>query len=93
MVDTQPTVRTTDTYTEPDFVRVQTRMDAAAHGCLLATIEHFSYRAAGAGDKSGWRCLTVADDEAMSREDALFIARSYAQQNGIPVVYDAHDDE
>lgn len=91
MVSTEPTVRTTDTYTEPDFVRVYTRIGDGDGS--LATIEHFSYRPAGAGDRSGWRCLTVADDEAMSREDALFIARSYAEQNGIPVVYEAHDDE
>lgn len=93
MVNTEPTVRMTDTYTEPDFVRVQTWADAARDGCLLATIEHFSYRPAGDDERSGWHCLTVADAEAMSREDALFIARSYAQQNGIPVVYNADGDE
>lgn len=93
MVNTEPAVRMTDTYTEPDFVRVQTWADAAGNGGWLATIEHFSYRPADDDERSGWRCMTVAEAEAMSREDALFIARSYAQQNGIPVVYDADGDE
>jgi hypothetical protein len=36
--------------------------------------------------------LTIVDSEAMSKEDALFIARSYAAENDIPVIYECHSD-
>jgi hypothetical protein len=44
------------------------------------------------GARAGWHCATIVDGEAMSREDALFIARSYAVQNDIPVIYESHGD-
>lgn len=91
MARVKPSIRTTETYTEPNFVRVQTAA-APSPGTRLATIEHFSYGAADGDDGAGWRCETIVDGEAMSKEDALFIAHSYAQQNGIPVIYECHGD-
>jgi hypothetical protein len=89
----KPSIRPTETYTEPNFVRVHTAQvgDAASR---IATIEHLCYSAvtSPAGGRPGWRCQTIVDGEAMSREDALFIARNYALQNDIPVIYECHSD-
>ena len=38
----------------------------------------------------GWSCTTIVDGEAMTKEDAMFIARSYAVENDIPVIYECH---
>ncbi|HJR68927.1 MAG TPA: hypothetical protein VKA43_02710, partial [Gammaproteobacteria bacterium] len=61
-------------------------------GQRLATIEHLSYSAASGGDRSGWSCTTIVDCEAMSKEDAMFIARSYAVEHKVPVIYESHAD-
>lgn len=94
MARVKPSIRPTETYTEPNFLRVHTAQPPRANGSRLATIEHLSYKAAndGSAGRSGWRCETIVDGEAMSREDAMFIARNYAQQNDIPVIYECHSD-
>ena len=93
MAKVKPSIRPTETYTEPNFVRVYT---AAARGAgdRIATIEHLCYSAVARpnGARAGWHCATIVDGEAMSREDALFIARSYAVQNDIPVIYESHGE-
>jgi hypothetical protein len=58
----------------------------------LATIEHLSYQPKGDGKKPGWNCSTIVDGEAMSKEDAMFIARNYAIEHGVPVIYECHSD-
>ena len=55
----------------------------------LVTIEHLSYRA---DEGAGWRCATIVDREPMSKEDARFIAHSYAERNDVPVIYECHSD-
>ena len=93
MTRVKPSIRPTETYTEPNFLRLYTAAASRGDGACLATIEHLSYRAAADGStKMGWRCQTIVDGEAMSRDDALFIARSYAQENGVPVIYESHSD-
>jgi hypothetical protein len=87
----KPSLRSTETYTESNFLRVHTA--APARGERTVTIEHLSYRAATGADRGGWRCETIVDGEPMSKDDALFIARSYAEQNGIPVIYECHNEE
>jgi hypothetical protein len=89
MATLKPSIRPTETYTEPNFLRVYTAEQSEPHGARLATIEHLSYSAAGDG-RSGWSCTTIVDGEAMSKEDAMFIARSYAVEHDIPVIYEAH---
>ena len=42
--------------------------------------------------ETGWRCETIVDGEEMSKEDALFIAKTYAAQNNVPVIYECHSD-
>jgi hypothetical protein len=93
MARIEPSVRPTETYTEPDFIRVHTYLRPREHADRLATIEHLSYSAeASPGRGSGWRCETIVDGEPMSQEDALFIAESYAREHGIPVIYECHSD-
>jgi hypothetical protein len=94
MVRVKPSIRPTETYTEPNFLRLHT---VPAEEGRLVTIEHLSYKAGeqngtGKPGVSGWSCQTVVDGEAMSKEDALFIARSYAKENRIPVIYECHSD-
>jgi hypothetical protein len=90
MATVKPSIRPTETYTEPNFLRVFTAGQRQAQGERLATIEHLSYSAAGGKSRSGWSCTTIVDGEAMSKEDAMFIARSYAQEHNIPVIYESH---
>lgn len=87
MARVKPSIRPTETYTEPNFVRVYT---AARSQERVATIEHLSYSAANGNGRAGWSCTTIVDGEAMSKEDAMFIARNYALQNDVPVIYEAH---
>ena len=89
MARVKPSIRPTETYTEPNFLRVYTA-EREPRGERLATIEHLSYTAAGGGKRSGWSCTTVVDGEAMTKEDAMFIARSYATEHDIPVIYECH---
>ena len=87
-----PSIRPSETYTEPNFVRVYTGAPAAQRGARVATIEHLSYSAANGKGRAGWSCTTIVDGEAMSKEDALFIARSYAMENNVPVIYECHGE-
>jgi len=89
MARVKPSIRPTETYTEPNFLRVYTAGQTAPQAERVATIEHLSYSAAGGG-KRGWSCTTIVDGEAMSKEDAMFIARSYAVEHDIPVIYESH---
>ena len=87
-----PRIRPSETYTEPNFVRVYTGATTANRDERLATIEHLSYSAANGKGRSAWSCTTIVDGEAMTKEDALFIARSYAVENGVPVIYECHGE-
>jgi len=95
MARVAPSIRPTETYTEPNFVRVYTGAPDAsrdARAARVATIEHLSYSAANGAGRAGWSCTTIVDGEAMSKEDALFIARSYAVENSVPVIYECHGE-
>ncbi len=90
MARVKPSIRATETYTEPNFLRVYTALkEDEASGCV-ATIEHLSYSADSGAGRKGWSCATIVDGEAMSKDDALFIARNYAVANDIPVIYECH---
>ena len=90
MARVKPSIRPTETYTEPNFLRVYTAEPPRQAGQRLATIEHLSYSAANGSGRSGWSCTTIVDCEAMTKEDALFIARSYAVEHNVPVIYESH---
>lgn len=92
MIKIKPSIRPTETYTEPNFLRLHTAAGPDTE-LRLATIEHLSYSVEPAqGARKGWNCQTIVDGEAMSREDAMFIASTYAKENGIPVIYECHSD-
>ena len=84
MAKLKPSLRNTETYTETNFLRLHAEGEDKAES--VVTLEHFSYSATDAG-RSGWSCLTIVDAERMSRADAVFIAKSYAAENSIPVIY------
>lgn len=90
MTKIKPSIRPTETYTEPNFVRVYTAVVRDRPELCTATIEHLSYRTDGG--RPGWHCETIADGDVMTKADALFIARSYAQRNGVPVIYESHGE-
>ena len=92
MARVKPSIRPTETYTEPNFVRVYTAPQSEPRVERLATIEHLSYTPQGDGGRSGWRCSTIVDGEVMSKEDALFIARNYAIEHNVPVIYECHSE-
>jgi hypothetical protein len=92
MARVKTSIRPTETYTEPNFLRVYTAEQPDPLGQRLATIEHLSYSAAGGAGRSGWSCTTIVDCEAMSKDDAMFIARSYAVEHEVPVIYESHAD-
>jgi len=95
MVRVKPSIRPTETYTESNFLRLHTYAGARDAGRRV-TIEHLCYRPKvgvdGARQAVGWHCETIVDGEVMSQEDALFIAKNYAAQNNIPVIYECHSD-
>jgi hypothetical protein len=92
MARLKPSLRPTETYTEPNFVRVYMAASAAPRGTCVATIEHLSYSAGNGAGRSGWTCATIVDGESMTKDDALFIARSYAIEHEVPVIYESHAD-
>lgn len=92
MTRVKPSIRPTETYTEPNFLRLHTSSHSSGSKVRLATIEHLSYRADPQADRKGWHCQTIVDGEAMTAEDAMFIARTYARENDIPVIYECHSD-
>jgi hypothetical protein len=85
MAKIRPSLRSTETYTETNFLRLHAA--GADSSDALVTLEHFAYAPPG-GDRPGWTCRTIVDAEKMSRADAVFIAKSYATQNGISVIYE-----
>lgn len=86
MANVRPSLRSTETYTETNFLRLYTA-GTEDRTEPLVTLEHFSY-SAGDNGKPGWSCLTIVNSEMMSRKDAVFIARRYAAENCIPVIYE-----
>lgn len=98
MAAVRPELRATETYTATNFLRLHTRPGRArpeprpsstSETVTIVTLEHLSYRSREPGP-GGWSCTTIIDGEAMSRRDALFIARAYARENAIPVIYASH---
>ena len=93
MARVEPDVRPTETFTENNFLRVHTFPNPDDGLETLATVEHLFYGPDPTkGGKNTWQCKTVTENEPLSRDDAMFIARSYAQEMAIPVIYEAHDE-
>ncbi len=94
MARMKPMIRPSETYTEPNFLRVYTAAQSEPNAERLATIEHLSYKPKGDGQsgRAAWNCSTIVDCEAMTKEDAMFIARNYAIEHDVPVIYECHND-
>lgn len=84
-----PSLRSTDTYTESNFLFLLSC--AGDDSTRKVTLEHFCRSEQGDND-SGWLCQTIIDAELMSHDDAVFIAQNYASQYDIPVIYENHTD-
>jgi hypothetical protein len=84
-----PSLRSTDTYTESNFLFLHSLKGTDQQ--RKVTLEHFC-RARNAGNGAGWSCQTIIDAEMMTRDDAVFIAQSYASRNDIPVIYESYTD-
>ena len=85
MAKIRPRLRSSSTYTETNFLRLHA--DGADPKESLVTLEHFAY-APPVNGRPGWSCRTIVDGEKMSRADAVFIAKRYAAENGIGVIYE-----
>ncbi len=93
MARVQPDIRPTETFTENNFLRVHTFPDPRDPQVTLANVEHLFYGPdPERANTPSWQCKTVTDNEPLSRDDAMFIARAYAKEMGIPVIYESHDD-
>lgn len=90
MARLKPSLRSTETYTETNFLRLHTA-DVEDTVSMRVTLEHFSYSANGE-QKPGWSCQTIVNSEKMSHKDAVFIARSYADENDVPVIYECQSN-
>jgi hypothetical protein len=91
----KPSIRPTETYTETNFLRLHTvpavEDEPLSRSSLrLATIEHLAHGLPG--ETGRWLCQTIVDGEEMTRDDALVIARGYATEHDIPVIYECHSD-
>ena len=88
----QPDVRPTETFTENNFLRVHTFPDPRQPAVTLANVEHMFYGPdPSRGHRARWQCKTLAENEPMSKDDAMLIAQGYARELNIPVIYEAHD--
>jgi hypothetical protein len=83
MARIRPSLRSTETYTETNFLRLET--SGAANSDGLVTLEHFT-----SGGGTAWSCRTIIDQEKMTRADAVFIAKNYAREYDVPVVYECY---
>ena len=91
MARVKPSIRPTETYTEPNFLRVYTaEQSEPRQRAARDDRAPFLFARPAASGRSGWSCTTIVDGEAMSKEDAMFIARSYAVEHDIPVIYECH---
>lgn len=70
---------------EADYVRVSAWCDPEQDTVTLATIERIVHKPA-VGQAKGLRIKTLLAEHPMSPDDALGLARSYAERKQIPLV-------
>lgn len=85
-----PALGAGETYTEPDFLLVQTNTNT--EGKSHSVIDRM-FAAKREDDTGSWVCKTLTARTMMSHEEAVKVAEAYAKQHGVPVVYEQHDDE
>lgn len=82
-----PALDAGETYTDPDFLLVQTSTDS--EGESVAEIDRM-FSAKREDDTGSWVCKTITQRTKMSHQAAMELARIYAQQKEIPVIYERH---
>lgn len=85
-----PALGAGETYTDPDFLLVQTSTDCDGES---RTVIDRMFAAKREDDTGSWVCKTITLRTEMSHEAAVEVARVYAEENQVPVVYEQHDDQ
>lgn len=85
-----PALGVGETYSEPDFLLVQTSTNK--EGESLSVIDRM-FAAKREDDTGSWVCKTITVKTKMSHAEAVKMAKAYAESNDIPIVYEQHDDE
>ena len=83
-----PALEPGETYTEDDFLLVQT--STSNDGQTTADIERM-FTMKREDDEERWGFKTVTSMMKMSREEAMVLAKAYAESHDIPVIYEHHD--
>lgn len=83
-----PALEPGETYTDPDFLLVQT--STSSDGQTTADIERM-FTMKRENDRERWGFKTVTSMTKMSRKDAMILAQAYAESHDIPVIYEQHD--
>ena len=82
-----------ETVSEPDYVRVHVCPDPSDDTVMLATIERitaFGSREAALRKKAPCQVRPLVVNQRMSEEDALALARRYAEHKNISVIFADH---
>lgn len=86
----RPALGAGETYSDPDFLLVQTSTDC--NGESHSEIDRM-FNAKREDDTGSWVCKTLTGRTKMSHEDAIAMARAYAEHHQVPLIYEQHDDE
>lgn len=84
-----PALDSGETYTDPDFLLVQTSTDS--DGETVSEIDRM-FAAKREEDTSSWVCKAITQRTKMSHEAAMALAKMYAERKDIPVIYERHTD-
>lgn len=79
-----PALSTGETYTEPNFLLVQTMADDL--GETHTDIEHVMTRAEG-GPDDAWEIAAIATGALLSHDEGIEFAVGYAKAHDVPIVY------
>lgn len=82
-----PALDAGETYTDPDFLLVLTSTDS--DGESVSEIDRM-FAAKREDDTGSWVCKTITQRTKMSHEAAMALAKMYAEQKEIPVIYERH---
>lgn len=85
-----PALELGETYTDPDFLLVQSSTDS--DGETVSEIDRM-FAAKREDDTGSWVCKTITTRTKMSHEAAMMLAKAYAQTHHVPVIYERYSDE
>lgn len=85
-----PALGAGETYSDPDFLLVQTSTDS--NGESHSEIDRM-FTAKREEDTGSWVCKTLTARTRMPHEQAIAVAKAYAEHNQVPLIYEQHNDE